>query len=133
MAISTHRGRTPAAKTHHRVASMPLSTSSLRQTGAAAADRLFAEDILQQLQSLGLSNAAAVKLLTAVRNALGEALEGLDSHAWTTAPPVQQISMLVPRFEIDRLARECELPKADVQSALALLVMDFVNLSHAGH
>lgn len=129
MAISTHRGQTPTAKPKYRVVSPPLEEPSLRQAQPAAADGRFADDILQQIQSLGLSHADAVRLLKAARNALCGALESLDSHAWTTAPPVQQISMLLPRFDIGRLARECRLAKADVQSALALLVMDFVNLS----
>ncbi|HEY9199476.1 MAG TPA: hypothetical protein VIR60_08920 [Gammaproteobacteria bacterium] len=129
MAISTHRGKMKTLAPNLHAVSAPLPESPERQAHIPVAEGLFAEDILLQVQSLGLSHADAVKLLKAARHALCKALDGLDSHAWMAASAVQQISMLLPRLDIGRLARGCRLAKADVQSALALLVMDFVNLS----
>lgn len=91
------------------------------------------EELLGQFQVLGMSRPEAMRLLQAARTALDEALAGLDSHALAAAPVEAQVSMLLPRFDVERLARQCGLGTAQVQSALAILVLGFVTHSPRAH
>lgn len=104
------------------------------RSGSAPAGGVDTEDLIAQFQSLGLRHADAVRLLDTAQLALGKVLEGLDSHALAAVPVAEQISILLPRFNVERLAVDCGLSSADVQSALALLVLSFVEESrHARH
>lgn len=94
--------------------------------GQASADSDLTEELLGQFQVMGMSRPEAVRLLHAARTALDEALAGLDGHALAAAPVEAQVSMLLPRFDVVQLARQCGLGTAQVQSALAMLVLGFV-------
>ncbi len=101
--------------------------------GQTQADSDHTEELLGQFQVLGINRSEAVHLLHAARTALGEVLAGLDSHALSTAPLEAQVSMLLPRFDLERLARQCGLGTAQVQSALAMLVLGFVTHPPRAH
>lgn len=107
--------------TSHTTVSAPAWTA-----GQAPADGDLTEELLGQYQVLGMSRPEAVRLLQVGRGALDEALVGLDSHALAAAPIEAQVSMLLPRFDVERLAGHCGLGTAQVQSALAMLVLAFV-------
>lgn len=84
------------------------------------------EELLGQFQILGLSRPEAVRLLGVARAALDEVIAGLDQHALAAAPVEAQVSMLLPRFDVEHLARLCGRGTAQVQSALAMLVLGYV-------
>lgn len=122
MASITHDGRTSITA--------PAPDWS---TGQAQADSDLAEELLGQFQVLGMNRSDALRLLHAARAALGEVLAGLDRHALAAVPIEAQVSMLLPRFDVERLARHCGLGTAQVQSALAILVLGFVTHPPRAH
>ena len=129
MVISTTRHKSRIARPAHRPLAAGTPVSWPREVERAVGQPLFTDDLLGQLHSLGISPAAAARFLKVAQRALHKALDGLDQCAWATAPPAEQVSMLLPRFDIAALARASRLAKADVQSALALLVMNLVMLT----
>lgn len=130
MVVSASRHKVRMMRPVHRPLSAWLPASRSRDVESVVAQPLFTDDILGQFQSLGLAQAAASRFLKIAQRALRKALDGLDPCAWRAAPPAEQASMLLlPRFDIAALARASRLSKADVQSALALLVMNVVTLT----
>lgn len=101
--------------------------------GQAQTDSDLTEELLGQFQVLGMNRSEALGLLHAARTALGEALAGLDHHALAAVPAEAQASMLLPRFDVEQLARYCGLSSAQVQSALAMLVLGFVTHPPRAH
>ena len=129
MVVSTTRHKSRITRPAHRPLAAGMPVSWPREVERAVARPLFTDDILGQFHSLGIAPAAATRFLKVAQRALRKALDGLDPCAWATAPPAEQVSMLLPRFDIAALARASRLAKADVQSALALLVMNLVMLT----
>lgn len=87
-------------------------------------------DLVDQYRGLGLSNTEATRFLQVVYAALGSVLEGIDRHALAAAPIPEQVSMLLPRFDIAHLARTTGIATAQAQSAVAMLVLEFVMHAH---
>ena len=129
MVISTTRHKARVTRPAHRPVSARMPVSWPRDVERVVTQPLFTDDILGQFHSLGIAPAAAVRFLKIAQRALHTALDGLDQCAWATAPPAEQVSILLPRFDIAALARASRLSKADVQSALGLLVINFVMLT----
>lgn len=90
----------------------------------------WAADLVDQYRGLGLSPAEATRFFHAVHTALGAVLESIDHHALAAAPIPEQVSMLLPRFDIARLASMTGVDTAQAQSAVAMLVLEFVMHAH---
>lgn len=134
MTSPNNRRKSPTKIPKHAVPAALLSSSPPCRSVSAIAGGVDTEDMIVQFHSLGLRHADAARLLDAALLDLDKVLEGLDSHALAAVPVADQISILLPRFNVERLARDCGLARADVQSALALLVLSFVEDSrHARH
>lgn len=133
MVVSTSRHKSRSGGSAGRPAPAWHPPAPPQAAEHALARPLFAADVHHQLQSLGLSQAEAQRFLTVGSAALTQALHSIDHHAWTAAPLADQVSMLLPRFDIAALARACRLSKAEVQSGLALLVLNFVTLTWERH
>jgi meiotically up-regulated gene 157 (Mug157) protein len=134
MTTTTHRGSQRAAASKRAIAPGLLTAPPPWQGGGKLVSGAFADDLTVQFQSIGLRHRDAIRLLDAARRALDKVLTGLDHHALAAAPVAEQVSMLLPRFDIEGLARACRLGKAEVQSALALLVLGFVTqVAHPYH
>lgn len=134
MTTPNNRGKTPTIIPKRGAPPALIPKPAQRRAGIAAASGVDIEDLIVQFQSLGLRRDDAVRLLGAAQHALWKVLESLDSHALAAAPITEQVSILLPRFDVGRLAQACHLAKADVQSALALLVLSFVSEArHARH
>lgn len=126
MATTSHRGIHSAAVSKPAPSHALLPALHPRRCGSERVTGAFADDLIVQFQSLGFSHAAAVRLLKAARPALDKALASVDDYALAAAPVAERVSMLLPRFDVEGLARVARLGKADVQSALALLVLAFI-------
>lgn len=134
MTTPNNRRKSPTKIPKHAVSAALLLSSPSRRPVSTIAGGVDTEDLIVQFHSLGLRHADAARLLDVALLALDKVLEGLDSHALAAAPVAERISILLPRFNVERLARDCGLARADVQSALALLVLSFVEESrHARH
>lgn len=90
----------------------------------------WADDLVDQYRGLGLSHTEATRFFEAVYAALGTVLEGIDRHALAAAPIPEQVSILLPRFDIAHLARMTGIDTAQAQSAVAMLVLEFVMHAH---
>ena len=133
MTTTTHRGSQRAAASKRAIAP-ELLTAPPWQGGGKLVTGAFADDLTVQFQSIGLRHRDAIRLLNAARSALDTVLTSLDHHALAAAPVAEQVSMLLPRFDVEGLARACRLGKAEVQSALALLVLGLVTqVAHPYH
>lgn len=126
-------GATTRPKARSSRSTRPLPSTGIppvwADDGQIVVQPLFAEEVLIQIQSLGLSQVEAARFFKVTQPALGKVLRGLDHQAWATAPVAEQISILLPRFDVASLARAAHVSKAKVQSALALLVLNFVMLT----
>lgn len=91
-------------------------------------DALFAEELVEQYLALGMSRTEALRLLQLGYAALNDALEKIDIHAFAVVPLADQVSMLLPRLDIDNLSQLTGLATAEVQSALAMLTLEYVML-----
>lgn len=134
MSTTTNRGTHRAVASKRQVSPALLPALQPWLGGGKIVTGAFAEDLIVQFQSVGINHAGATRLLEVARIALDEVLADIDSHALAAAPVAEQVSMLLPRFDVEKVARVCRLRKAEVQSALALLVLAFVaQASHAHH
>lgn len=134
MTTPNNRRKSPTKIPKHAVSAALLLSSPSRRPVSTIAGGVDTEDLIVQFHSLGLKYADAARLLDAALHALDKVLQGLDSHALAAVPVAERISILLPRFNVERLALDCSLARADVQSALALLVLSFVEESrHARH
>ncbi len=86
----------------------------------------WAEDVVDQYRALGLPPDTARRFFQLLAAELAEVLGSIDPHALAAAPTPEQVSMLLPRFDISRLAASSGIATAKVQSAAAMLVMEFV-------
>jgi hypothetical protein len=77
-----------------------------------------------------LTHTEAKRVFQAAQAALGTVLEGIDHHALAAAPIPEQVSILLPRFDIARLAASTGVGTAQAQSAVAILVLEFVMHAH---
>ncbi|MBI5041914.1 MAG: hypothetical protein HZB57_12175 [Gammaproteobacteria bacterium] len=90
----------------------------------------WAEDLVDQYRGLGLTQTEATRVFQAAQSALGAVLEGIDHHALAAAPIPEQVSILLPRFDIARLAATSGVDTAQAQSAVAMLTLEFVMHAH---
>lgn len=90
----------------------------------------WSEDLVEQYRGLGMSHTEATRFFAAVYPALGTVLASIDHHALAAAPIPEQVSMLLPRFDIARLATTTGVGTAQAQSAVAMLVLEFVMHAH---
>jgi hypothetical protein len=88
---------------------------------ALAQDR----DLLKQFLALGLDRLRAERLFQQGCAALDGVLSGIDLHAFVAVPVPDQVSMLLPRLNIERVAEAAGVSTAQAQSAMALLALDF--------
>lgn len=90
-----------------------------------------AEQLLEQYQALGITQTEAVRLLQLSCSALNLILADIDACAYSSAPVTEQVSMLLPRLDIDNLAKLIGISTAQVQSAVAMLTLEYVLQMHA--
>ncbi len=90
-----------------------------------------ADQLIEQYQALGIARTEAVRLLQLSGSALTLALADIDACAYATAPLTEQISMLLPRLDIDKLAQLIGISTAQVQSAVAMLALEYVLQAHS--
>jgi hypothetical protein len=88
---------------------------------ALAQDR----DLLKQFLALGLDRSRAERLFQQGCAALDDVLSEIDLHAFVAVPVADQVSMLLPRLNIERVAESAGVSTAQAQSAMALLALDF--------
>lgn len=100
------------------VVSLPAVVHSYFRTAQA--------DVTMQLETLGLDNYQAQHFLNACEPLLLDIVSRLDTRAFITANPAEQASMLLVRFDVDRFARAMGEERALLQSAIAVLVLDFI-------
>ncbi|MBI5461811.1 MAG: hypothetical protein HY941_06460 [Gammaproteobacteria bacterium] len=98
--------------------------------GARHGMDVWAADLVDQYRGLGLSLTEATRFFRVAYTALGAVLEGIDHHALAAAPIPEQVSILLPRFDIARLANMTGVDTAQAQSAVAMLVLEFVMHAH---
>ncbi len=91
----------------------------------------WAADLVDQYRALGLNSAEATRFFRSGYTALGTVLKGIDHHALAAAPIPEQVSILLPRFDIARLAATSGVDTAQAQSAVAMLVLEFVMHAHS--
>jgi len=113
--------RTAAGSTPQRHAWPPLDWAGTGQSKDA-----WAAELIEQYCALGLSQTEARRVLQAVYADLGAVLDAIDPHALAAVPIPEQVSMLLPRFDISRLATTLGIDTAQAQSAVAMLVLEFV-------
>jgi len=89
-----------------------------------------AEELIEQYRTLGISNIEAESLLQLSCRALNATLEDIDTHAFSAAPVADQVSMLLPRLDIDKLAELVGISRAQAQSAVAMLTLECVLKMH---
>lgn len=87
-------------------------------------------ELIDQYRALGLSHADAERVFKAVYADLAVVLEAIDPYALAAAPIPEQASMLLPRFDLTRLATTLGIDTALAQTAVAILVLDFVMYAH---
>lgn len=85
-----------------------------------------ADQLLEQYQALGIARTEAVRLLQLSCSALNLTLADIDACAYSSAPVTEQVSMLLPRLDIDNLAKLIGISTAQVQSAVAMLTLEYV-------
>lgn len=90
----------------------------------------LATDLIDQYHGLGMSRREAERLFHAVYAALGVVLAGIDQHALAAVPMPEQVSMLSPRFDIEQLAAATGVDTAQAQTAVAMLLLEFVIHTH---
>jgi len=73
-------------------------------TGTGQSKDAWAAELVEQYYALGLSQTEARRVLQAVYADLGAVLDAIDPHALAAVPIPEQVSMLLPRFDITRLA-----------------------------
>lgn len=88
---------------------------------AVAQDR----DLLEQFLALGLDRPRAAQLFQQGCAALDDVLADIDLHAFESVPVADQVSMLLPRLDIERVAQSTGVSTAQAQSAMAMLTLDF--------
>lgn len=89
-----------------------------------------AEQLIEQYQALGIAHTEAERLLQLSCSALNVTLEDIDSRAFSAAPVADQVSILLPRLDIDKLAELVGISRAQVQSAVAMLTLEYVLKMH---
>ena len=87
--------------------------------------------LLEQYQALGIAQTEAVRLLQLSCSALNQTLADIDACAYSSAPVNEQVSILLPRLDIDKLAKLSGISRAQVQSAVAMLTLEYVLQMHA--
>lgn len=85
---------------------------------------------MEQYRALGISNTEAERLLQLSCTALNATLEDIDICAFSAAPVADQVSMLLPRLDIDKLAELVGIGRAQAQSAVAMLTLECVLKMH---
>lgn len=115
--LAQHRGQWPVdpSGTPHRL--LPVTMACAGQ-------------LLEQYQILGIAQTEAVRLLQLSCSALNQTLADIDACAYSSAPVNEQVSMLLPRFDIDKLAKLIGISRAQVQSAVAMLTLEYVLQMH---
>jgi len=113
--------RTATGSTPQRHAWPPIDWRGSGQSKDA-----WAAELVEQYLALGLSQTEARRVLQAVYADLGAVLDAIDPHALAAVPIPDQVSMLLPRFDISRLATTLGIDTAQAQSAVAMLVLEFV-------
>lgn len=115
----------PTQHTGRWVADKPGTPLRLLPVTMACADQL-----LEQYQALGIAQTEAARLLQLSCSALNRSLADIDACAYSSAPVTEQVSMLLPRFDIDNLAKLIGISTAQVQSAVAMLTLEYVVQLH---
>ena len=100
-----------------------VADSGDRSGGIAALAR--DRDLLEQFLALGLDRSRASCLFQQGCAALDDVLSEIDLHAFVAVPVADQVSMLLPRLNIERVAEAAGVSTAQAQSAMALLTLDF--------
>lgn len=90
----------------------------------------WSAELIDQYRALGFSHTDAERIFQVLYAELAAVLEAIDSHALAAAPIPEQASMLLPRFNFTRLAATLGIDSALVQSAVAILVLEFVMHTH---
>ncbi len=89
-----------------------------------------AEQLIDQYLALGITRTEAERLLQLSCSALNVTLEDIDGRAFSAAPVADQVSILLPRLDIDKLADLVGISRAQVQSAVAMLTLEYVLKVH---
>ncbi|MFA7386714.1 MAG: hypothetical protein WCZ87_03540 [Thiohalobacteraceae bacterium] len=84
-----------------------------------------AEALVEQCLALGMDNRQATQLAERGCAALNQVLAEIDLRAFVAVPVAEQVSMLLPRLDIDGIARAAGVTIAQAQSAMAILTLDF--------
>ena len=84
-----------------------------------------AGDLVAQCLALGMDSRQAAQLAERGCAALNQVLADIDLRAFVAVPVAEQVSMLLPRLDIDGIARAAGVTIAQAQSAMAILTLDF--------
>ena len=82
-------------------------------------------DLMEQCLVLGLDRQQATQLAERGCAALNQVLAEIDLCAFGVVPVAEQVSMLLPRLDIDGVAQAAGVTTAEAQSAMAILTLDF--------
>lgn len=82
-------------------------------------------DLLEQCLALGMDRRQATQLAERGCAALNQVLADIDLRAFVAVPVAEQVSMLLPRLDIEGIARAADVTIAQAQSAMAILTRDF--------
>ena len=84
-----------------------------------------AVDLMEQCLALGLDRQQARRLAERGCAALNQVLAEIDLCAFVAVPVAEQVSILLPRLDIDGVAQAAGVTTAQAQSAMAILTLDF--------
>ena len=115
-------GKRPARK---RLTGSPERRRARRADERPAEIGAPAEDLVEQCLALGMDRRQATQLAEHGCAALNRVLAEIDPRAFVAVPVAEQVSMLLPRLEIDGIAQAAGVTIAQAQSAMAILTLDF--------
>lgn len=126
--MSIDTGKSTNASRSNKVKPSPWTAETMRRPFSVSLS--CAEELIEQYRALGLSSTEAERLLQLSFTALNATLEDIDTCAFSAAPVSDQVSMLLPRLDIDKLAELVGISRAQAQSAVAMLTLECVLKMH---